>query len=154
LFCSHCGIKLNGGVRFCKNCGVPVGSPWPRYDRPEPHDDGGFYAQDIERNKGLAALSYIPFLFLLPLIACPESRYARFHANQGLVFLIAVMAWSIVFGAVSSILSFIWIVGPFITALLSLSWLLFMAWFMVGVINALGGRARPLPFIGGIRILS
>lgn len=42
--------------------------------------------EDIEKNKTIAGLSY--FLFFLPLIACPESGYAKFHANQSLILLI------------------------------------------------------------------
>lgn len=42
--------------------------------------------EDIEKNKTMAGLAYL--LFFLPLIACPESRYAKFHANQALLLLI------------------------------------------------------------------
>jgi len=31
---------------------------------------------------------------------------------------------------------------------------MFAAWFIIGVVNALGGRTRPLPIIGVIRILN
>ncbi|KJR49239.1 hypothetical protein UF75_0317 [Desulfosporosinus sp. I2] len=41
---------------------------------------------DIEQNKTMAALAY--FLFFLPLIACKDSQYGRFYANQGLLVLI------------------------------------------------------------------
>jgi len=38
-----------------------------------------YTAEDIEKNKTMAGLSY--FIFFLPLIACPDSKYAKFHAN-------------------------------------------------------------------------
>ena len=42
------------------------------------------FAEDIEKNKVMAGLSYI--LFFLPLIACPESKYGRFHATRDCCF--------------------------------------------------------------------
>ena len=35
--------------------------------------------EDIENNKTMAGLAYL--LFFLPLIICPESRYAKFHQS-------------------------------------------------------------------------
>lgn len=40
--------------------------------------------EDIEKNKTMAGLAYL--LFFLPLIACPESRYAKFHAIKHCCF--------------------------------------------------------------------
>ena len=41
-------------------------------------------------------MAYIGFLVLVPLIAVPKSKFARFHANQGLVLLIGEVAYNIV----------------------------------------------------------
>jgi uncharacterized membrane protein len=38
---------------------------------------------DVEKNKGMAVLAYI--CFIVPLVAAPKSKFARFHANQGLL---------------------------------------------------------------------
>jgi hypothetical protein len=40
-----------------------------------------FDQADIEKNKTMAGLAYL--LFFLPLVACPDSPFGRFHANQG-----------------------------------------------------------------------
>ena len=42
---------------------------------------GAFEQADIDNNKTMAGLAYI--IFFLPLLVCPQSKYARFHANQG-----------------------------------------------------------------------
>lgn len=42
----------------------------------------GFDEKDIAENKIIAALAYI--LFLIPLLAAPKSKFAKFHTNQGL----------------------------------------------------------------------
>lgn len=50
--------------------------------------------EDIENNKTMAGLAYL--LFFLPLIVCPESRYAKFHANQSLLLTITAILGYIV----------------------------------------------------------
>lgn len=45
--------------------------------------------KDIEENKVIAAISYIWILFLVPLFLKKESKFAQFHAKQGLVLFIA-----------------------------------------------------------------
>lgn len=39
--------------------------------------------QDAQENKGMAVLAYL--IFLIPLLAAKESKFARYHTNQGLV---------------------------------------------------------------------
>ena len=52
----------------------------------------------------MAGLSY--FLFFLPLIVCPESRYAKFHANQSLLLLITGVAGNVILGIMGLINGF------------------------------------------------
>ena len=53
-----------------------------------------FTLEDIEKNKTMAGLAYL--LFFLPLIVCPESQFAKFHANQALILVIVSIAGSII----------------------------------------------------------
>ena len=55
-----------------------------------------------------------------PILAARESRFARYHANQGLVLLIACIAYSIVYGIVSSII-------------LAISWRLYFITSIIGI---------------------
>lgn len=104
-----------------------------------------FTQEDIEDNKVMAALAYI--LFFLPLIVCPESAYGKFHANQGLVLLIVSVAGSIVLGIISAIIPFIGWIAQLIFSLAVL------AFAILGIVNALNGKANKLPLIGEITIL-
>lgn len=99
-----------------------------------------FTQEDIEDNKVMAALAYI--LFFLPLIVCPESAYGKFHANQGLVLLIVSVAGSIVLGIISAIIPFI---GWIVQLIFSLA---VLAFAILGIVNALNGKANKLPLIG------
>lgn len=109
--------------------------------------------EDIRENKAVALLSYIFILFLVPLLACPNSKFARFHANQGLVLFLTELAGSIVFGIIRVMFRFIHlgIIGSL------LAWVfnaLMLVLIIVGIINAAQGRARELPIIGKIHILN
>ena len=96
---------------------------------------------DINSNKVMAILAYIGILFLIPLFAAKDSKFARFHTNQGLMlFLLAIAA---------SIISKIPVIG-FIGAILGFLCFIFA---IIGIIYAAQGKAKELPFIGKYRIL-
>ncbi|HOI16174.1 MAG TPA: hypothetical protein PK036_07500 [Geobacteraceae bacterium] len=110
---------------------VPPPVPTEEYDR-----------EDVEKNKVMAVLAYI--LFLIPLLAAKESKFAMFHTNQGLVLFLAAVAVNIVGGIIP-------ILGWFV--ILPLGNLLVFILAIMGIINAAKGEAKPLPLIGGIKIL-
>lgn len=43
-----------------------------------------FDKADVEQNKVMAILAYFGILVLIPILAAKDSKFARFHANQGL----------------------------------------------------------------------
>ncbi|MEQ8199410.1 MAG: hypothetical protein ABRQ27_15660 [Clostridiaceae bacterium] len=101
-----------------------------------------FDPEDIEKNKTMAALAYI--VFFLPLIVCPNSRYGKFHANQGLVLLIVSVAGNIILRILPSILE--WTIS-------SLFSIFIFILAIMGIVSALKGNAKRLPVIGEIDIL-
>lgn len=90
----------------------------------------------------IAVLSYFSFLFLVPLLLRNDSEFARFHANQGLVLLLFRAALKIV-GKLTGIGWLIKIVGSFFVVVCVIT----------GVSNVLQKRIKPLPGIGGIRLI-
>jgi uncharacterized membrane protein len=95
-----------------------------------------FTAEDIEKNKVMAALAYI--IFFLPLIASPDSPFGKYHANQGLLLFITGFVGSIVLGMIPVIG---WLMFPFFA-------LLIFAFAVIGFVNAINGKAKELPIIG------
>ncbi len=93
---------------------------------------------DIEKNKVMAILAYFGILVLIPILAAKDSKFAQFHANQGLLVFILSIAISIL----SAIVSFLGILS---IATLALA--------IIGIVNAAQGKAKELPFIGKYRIL-
>lgn len=117
---------------------------------------------DIADNKVMGILSYIGFLWLIPLFAAQNSKFSKFHANQGLLLFICEAAYgiiSIVLQAVIKIPVYVWgyYTGSYtpgwLTAILSLLGLVFTAAAVLGIINAAQGKAKELPLIGKFRII-
>ena len=115
MFCEKCGKELPEGAKFCEGCGAPVGGA-PAKETPKNSFEetvknlgntadvtGDFDAADIAKNKVLALFAYIGILFLIPLLAAPNSKFARFHTNQGLVLFITGVIWGVISGIVNLI---------------------------------------------------
>ncbi len=102
---------------------------------------------DVEKNKLMAIVGYIlPILFFVPLVneASKNSPFAKFHANQQLVLLIAAIAVDIV-GSVIPLL------GWFI--ILPIGSVVIVVLAILGIVNAAKGETKPLPIIGGFKII-
>ncbi len=155
-FCGNCGTKVEEGKKFCPECGTVIAAqtaqqPQTQAQQPQQTsqiklmgDDttSNFNAADIEANKIMAVLAYI--IFLIPLLAAKESPFAKFHTNQGLILFIAGVAVTLV-GAIIPFLG--WFV------ILPLGCLAVGVLGIIGIINAIGGKAKELPLIGKFRII-
>lgn len=120
--------KLNGYVNEFKNFQNSEGVT------------SNFTPQDIEQNKVMAVLAYL--VFFIPLIKGVKSPFVRFHQNQfwvlfivgligGLLMIVPIIGW--IAGSIIEVLTFV--LG------------------IMGVVSAASGKAKPLPIVGGIKIL-
>ena len=91
-------------------------------------------AKDVEENRAITFLSYLGFLCLIPLLAKKESKFAQFHAKQGLVLLIA---WII--GGIT--------IGMGIVLVINAGVVIFS---IIGLINVNDGNVNDLPIIGDL----
>lgn len=177
-FCSKCGAQVQDGVAFCPECGnqlqsaqqpqqnyqqyqQPPQQQYQQYQQPPQQPQYATPEQDIQENKGIAWLAYLGFLFFIPLVARPQSKYCRFHANQGLVLLILEAVAMILTAIISAIImpSYYGISYHTGTTLIITSILnvvvgvgvLVLA--IMGIVNATGGKMKQLPLIGKITII-
>ena len=102
----------------------------------------------------MAILAYLGILVLVPIFAAPQSKFARYHANQGLLLCIASIAFSVVYFILSAIILAISWRLHFIVSIIGLCGLVFLALMIIGIINAANGKAKELPVIGKFRLLS
>lgn len=109
-----------------------------------------FEQEDITSNKTMGILAYISWLVLIPLFAAKESKYARFHVNQGIVLaIVEIVIWVVFYAVLGSIPGIGWL----FSIIGSLASLCCLGLAVFGIIHVAKGEARELPLIGGIRIL-
>jgi len=118
-----------------------------------------FHPADIEANKGISLVAYI--LFFVPLLVAPDSKFARFHVNQGLIVFIVSIVLSIMqnifrfgnwwnWGNWNSFNGFFF--NPFSLAIGLMQFGL-LACIVYGIVNAVNGKAVELPLIGKFRLI-
>ncbi len=180
-FCNKCGTKYDEGTNFCPGCGIKLGGDTgagPKANQNSenvgkngnnagnsgfeesfrkinntPDRTNEFDKNDIDQNKGMAILSYIGFLVLIPIFAAKNSKYARYHSNQGLILFLCEIGVGIVEGIIGGIFGLIglWFIGSIINLLLSLA---VLALIILGLYNAATGKAKELPIIGKYKLLN
>jgi uncharacterized membrane protein len=149
MYCVNCGKQVEDGVAFCPSCGKSIGAST---------QGGAGQTTANDNSKIMSIIAY--FIFFVPLIAGAHktSEAVKFHTNQGTVLFIAVSIYSVVYGILTGVLTavFIWTapgVAVFLIALLGIFYLGFLALWIIGIVNAVQGRQKPLPLIGKITII-
>lgn len=94
---------------------------------------------DVQDGKGLAWLSYLGILLLIPLLTKKENKFCKFHVKQGLVLLIT--------GVIYGVLSAIPFLGWFIIA--PIGGILILILVIAGIIQSLKGNFWKMPVLGG-----
>ena len=161
-FCPNCGAPHNDSAVFCANCGTQVGVQNTAYEEErgglvdqiknaKDHTDT-FDPADIKTNNLLSLLSYLGILILIPILLVKNSRFARFHANQGLLLIIANAA-VYVLNFICGFLTGLW--WGFVILLIPALALgaAMTALSVLGIINAVRGKAKELPLIGKFKLL-
>jgi uncharacterized membrane protein len=100
-------------------------------------------AEDIQKNKNVAAVANIPILFWLPLVSAQDSPFAKFYANQGLLFLIASI--------ILPFINIIPILGQIAYVGCNIALIIFI---IMNIIAAVNGEAKEAPIFGSIKILN
>ena len=114
-----------------------------------PDYTASFDQNDIQQNRIMSVLSYLGILVLIPLFAAKESPFARFHCNQGIVLALAEVFLSIA----GKILGRLPLIGWIIKLVAALGGIALFVFAIMGIINAVNGRAKELPLVGGFQIL-
>ncbi len=113
--------------------------------------------EDIRKNKGMALLSYLSILVVIPMVFGLHSKFVRHHANQGLMlFTLEVVVWAacktvILLGYPLLHLSAM----VYLTSLVGgLIWLGFTLLALLGLLHVAGDSYANLPVIGEYEIIS
>ena len=157
MFCPDCGKEVPAGSKFCPDCGKSFGTA-PNAASVGPAEPQAAQS-DAEQNKGMAILAYI--LFFIPLLAGAHktSEFVKYHTNQGIVLTIFYIGYAIVSGILTAILTALLIASGSYGLLALIGTILGLLWFVplilciIGIVNAVQGKMKPLPIIGKFTIL-
>ena len=97
---------------------------------------------DAANNKLFGCLAYFGPLFLVSYFLRRDSEFVKFHCNQGL----ALLAINLLLEAAALVPVVGWMIK-------SIAKVYVMIGFISGVVNALGGKKKPLPGLSDIKIL-
>ncbi|MDD4832286.1 MAG: zinc ribbon domain-containing protein [Clostridia bacterium] len=148
--CKKCGAEL-GDKTKCADCGED--NTAKKIDFKTRDFTGEFDTAEAKDKKVMAILAYLGFLVFIPIFAAKDSKYARFHANQGLVLFILEMAIAIVDIILTAIFAYVWVVSVILSVVFWLLWIGLTVLAIVGIVNAVNEKAKELPLIGKMRIL-
>lgn len=104
---------------------------------------------DIDSGKTMGILAYI--FFIIPLLASRDNKFAMYHTEQAIalwiafiVIYIAAIILNIVVAQISSSLSCV------VSLLSFLPWIAYLVLWIMGLMNAIGGKVKELPLIGSL----
>ncbi|NBC04485.1 MAG: DUF4870 domain-containing protein [Bacteroidetes bacterium] len=102
---------------------------------------------DVSQVRLFGIIGYIfPILFFLPLVTeAKDNSFAKFHANQQLLLLLFL----IIGNTAASILTVI-LIGLLIYPVV---WIFGLVCMVLGILNVVNDREKPLPLIGTITTL-
>ena len=159
-FCEKCGAQIDESTNVCTSCGNVAGgdkfdqavnSVTDKFNEFNNTADttASFDQNDINQNKVMAVLAYIGILVLIPIFAAKNSKFARFHSNQGLLLCIVSLAMSVI----NIVLGEIPVIGVILGIASGLISLVVFVLAIIGIINAVQGKAKELPIVGKYRII-
>ena len=124
---------------------------------------------DVQQSKGIAWLSYMGLLFLIPMFVRRQSDYTRFHVKQGVTLFAVELAYGVTYSILMAIInaifpghytySYLYYLPSYyvhssvynvFSFLLGLGYIFFLVVAIIGIVNAATGKRKELFLIGKI----
>ncbi len=96
-----------------------------------------------DNDKLMGLLAYLGVLVIVPIIAGGNSKFIKYHANQGLALLLLEVALFVIY----------MVVAVAVPALGMLLWVPPAVLTFMGILNVFNNEMKPLPVIGDITLL-
>lgn len=113
--------------------------------------------EDVRKNKGMAVLCYFGIFLLIPLFSRKNSKFCRFHANQGLILLIYEVIVNVLSRIINMIFSnMLWpndVLVFCVSAIIVILGLFGTILSIIGIVHAAKGEYKEIPVLGKIQLL-
>ena len=167
-FCQNCGQQLPDNANVCPYCGTAVNAqaaPRQEYQQAAPQQPVNptvMPDQDVQQSRGIAWLSYVGLLFLIPMFVKKDSEYCRYHVKQGATLCAVEIAYLITKSILLAIINAIFPGYSFygytvhsgvynvFSVLFSLAYIFLVVISIIGIVNAAKGQKKELPLISKI----
>ncbi len=161
-FCLRCDAPVDG-MPFCPVCGAaqeePGAAPTDRSAKSgaaerEAVREEVYCQGDISENRGMAALSYLGLLCLVPYFAARTSPFAHGHAVRGMNLMLLEVGYLLLTSILNAICSLIaWQLALVVSTAFSICGLLFVGLSAIGIWTVCRGQSRSLPLVGAFRLI-
>jgi uncharacterized membrane protein len=112
--------------------------------------------EELKGKKFTACLAYLFWLAVIPMIYSTESKFIKYHANQGFVLATVETIYIIAMVIVSKLI--LWPLSRATSLLVETT--MFMAFVgvfgmlsLIGIFNVIRGKEKPIPTFGHIKLL-
>lgn len=174
-FCSECGTKINSNADN-KETGTTIDEIVDKASKTvekvlDTEDNTKKYTKkDIEDNKAMAIISYFGPLAMLPYFGQKNSKFAQFHAVNGMNLFVIEIALYILYSVIekicyvfkfnhasnlNDILSRLYgnTIPWFLSLPLGILNFIVVSLSLIGIVYAACGKAKELPLIGKFKII-
>ncbi len=120
-------------------------TPPQNFNNPNPQNPQNLM-DDVTRGKTIAILSYcLPIGWIIAIIMhqSDKTKFGAYHIRQSLGLFIFAVGAIVVISILGWVLWFLWFLVPFIQLTL-------LAFVIIGIVNAAGGKTKGLPLIGSV----
>ena len=112
--------------------------------------------EDLEGKKFTAFLAYLSWFAVIPMIYSTESKFIKYHANQGFVLATVETIYIIIMVIVSKLI--LWPLSRATSLLVETTmFMVFVGVFgmlsLIGMFNVIRGKEKPIPTFGHIKLL-
>lgn len=111
--------------------------------------------EDLKGKKFTACFAYLFWFTVIPMIYATESKFIKYHANQGFVLAIAETVYLVAMVIICKIL---WGISIYTSVLVETMMLAAFAGAfgilsLIGIFNVIRGKEKPIPTFGHIKLL-
>ena len=162
MFCPKCGTQIQNDMLFCPKCGTNV----KEYQtmRTENIDNTAPDISNDNANRGIAWLSYMGLLVLIPMLARKNSKLCQYHIKQGWTLLATEITYAIVTNIILVIINAIFpgrlsylfgfythsTIYNIFNVIFLLGYIFFTVAAIIGIVHAAKGEEKEVILVGKI----